>query len=105
MPVKATNKRKPQQGRHKTTKTKCSICGTYYQTVYMFIYGRLQKVNKACPECIKNINLEVIKMDCKKCGTQLRIMSDEKEFYRYCPACGLRYEIEEKTHKGIKETL
>lgn len=39
-------------------------------------------------------------MDCKKCGTQLRIMSNEKEFYRYCPACGLRYEIKENGEHG-----
>ena len=52
MPLKSSETR-PQQGRGQTTKTKCPRCGTYIQSVYMKIDGKLVSVGEECPNCIE----------------------------------------------------
>jgi DNA repair exonuclease SbcCD ATPase subunit len=52
MPFKSSETR-PQQGRGQTIKTKCPLCGTYIQSVYMKINGKLVSIGEECPNCIE----------------------------------------------------
>lgn len=41
-------------------------------------------------------------MKCANCGTELKIMSGDMGFYRYCLYCGKKYKIQSPAQNSIK---